>query len=124
DRLVFRLEPDRDDPPESTTFFATTFGSLARGQAINLSMDNSQVQAQVSVGPPPDPPVGVPTTAVTFPEQVTTDEDGRATAALSGSDPGNPRAYLDGQVYGVRYDWDGLSREEYGAEALNVIAVR
>src|SRR5439155_14404628 len=31
DRLVFRLEPDRDDPPESTTFFATTFGSLARG---------------------------------------------------------------------------------------------
>jgi hypothetical protein len=48
------------------------------------------------------PPVGTPESALTFPWKVVTDASGRAKVAVSAAAPGNPRGYIDGQVYGVR----------------------
>jgi hypothetical protein len=48
--------------------------------------------------------VGTPESALTFPTQVQL-TDGKASFELSASDPGNPRQFIDGQVYGVGYAW-------------------
>ncbi len=62
------------------------------------------MQGQANQGPIPGPQaVGVPTSAFAFPAVVTTVSDGTATVAVKASDPGNPRQYIDGQVYGVSY---------------------
>ena len=37
-----------------------------------------------------------------------TDQNGVATATLKGTDPGNPRGYIDGQVYAVFYQLDNV----------------
>jgi rubrerythrin len=92
-------------------------------------IDNLTMQQQVQQGPVPGPPVGVPEGVVTeatrgaFPLSVTTGEDGMVQLDLVGSDPGNPRGYVDGQVYGVRYDWNGVDRSAFKDEPMNLISV-
>ena len=100
DQFVFRLNPG---DTAATTFYATTFGRPAAGQQIALAFDSSQMQGQVKQGPIPGPPVGEPTTALTFAQTVTTGDDGTAVLDLTAGDPGNPRTYIDGQVYGITY---------------------
>jgi hypothetical protein len=41
----------------------------------------------------------------TFSASVTTDGSGRASVGIAASDPGSPRAPLDGQVFGFGGDW-------------------
>ena len=61
----------------------------------------------------PDPPtapipnINTPPDAVTVPSGATTDAHGRAEVVLEVSDPGQPRGYLDGQIYLVSYSLDG-----------------
>jgi hypothetical protein len=98
DDFVFRMSPG--DTAE-TVVYATRFGQPAAGVTVSTEPDESEL------GPAP-PPVNKPLAALTHsvtPAQ--TDADGRATITLKAGDPGNPRRYIDGQVYGVAYDWDG-----------------
>jgi hypothetical protein len=46
--------------------------------------------------------VATPPGAIDFPASVVTDAAGVATLPIAASDPGNPREFIDGQVYGVR----------------------
>jgi hypothetical protein len=121
DRIVFRLDPDTSS---TTTLTATRFGVPAAGQRIDLRIDNSQVESPPTPGKPKPPRAGVPHGAVEFDRTVTIGGDGRAIVTVHGRDPGNPRGEIDGQVYGVRYDWHGLSHAEYEPEAANILAVR
>ncbi len=101
DAFVFRLNPG---DTASTKFYATTFGNRATNQVISLAYDASIMQAQATQGPIPGPHVlGQPQSALTFPGSVTTGTDGTVTVTLQASDPGNPRTYIDGQLYGVTY---------------------
>ena len=100
DENVFRMDPG---DTSSTTIHATRFGVPLAGQAISLALDDSMLQTQVVAGPIPGPPVAIPTSALSFPTTVTTDADGCAEVTLIASDPGNPRGYIDGQVYSVTY---------------------
>jgi hypothetical protein len=101
DDFVFRLNPG---DTESTTFYLTTFGQRSANQQISLNYDSSQMQGQIQQGPIPGPkPVGKPTTALTFPLSITTGPEGTVQLPLQASDPGDPRTYIDGQVYGVTY---------------------
>jgi len=100
DKFVFRLDPGMK---ESTKFYATQLGKAGANQQISLQLDSTQMQGQVTQGPLPGPPVGVPTSALSFPASVTTAADGTAELQLAASDPRNPRGYIDGQVYGVTY---------------------
>jgi hypothetical protein len=62
------------------------------------------MQGQTTQGPIPGPQsVGAPTSAFTFPASVTTGANGTALLKVMASDPGKPRRYIDGQVYGVIY---------------------
>jgi hypothetical protein len=59
---------------------------------------------QVMQGPVPGPgPVGQPESALKFETSITTGANGSAALTLTAGDPGNPRQYIDGQVYGVTY---------------------
>jgi rubrerythrin len=120
DRFVFRMDPG---VPATTTLYATRFGARAAGQRIDLVADNTVMEQQVTQGVGHGPPVGVPTDALTFPDHVTTGPDGTADVTLEGSDPGNRRGYIDGQVYGVRFDWHGVDLSAYGPDTMNLLSV-
>ena len=100
DENVFRMNPGDE---LATTLYATKFGAVLAGQPVSLALDPSNVQMQQVAGPIPGPPTGVPPSALAVDASVATDDRGRAEVVLRASDPGNPRGYIDGQVYGVTY---------------------
>ena len=59
-----------------------------------------QTQAASQIGVAPN--VASSTSAVDFPARTVTDAQGVAVLPVRVSDPGNPRKYIDGQVYGIR----------------------
>jgi hypothetical protein len=95
DRYVFRLNPG---DAANVRLYATRFGRPYAGARIITILDPSQLQG----GPPPVPPVAVPVDALDFPARVVADESGVAILTIRAKDPGNPRGYIDGQVFGVR----------------------
>jgi hypothetical protein len=97
DQFVYRLDPGDTAQVE---LYATRYGQPYKGAAVVSSFDPSGLQPSSQIGTPP--PVAEPTSAVDFPARVVTDETGRAVLPIRVSDPGNPRGYIDGQVYGVR----------------------
>lgn len=101
DDFVFRLNPGES---ESTTFYATTFGERASGMKISLGYDPTQMQGQADQGPVSGPTViGQPESAFTFPSPIFTGSDGTVDLTFKAGDPGRPRTYIDGQLYGVVY---------------------
>jgi hypothetical protein len=108
DQFVFRMSPDE---VAAVDILATLFGQWAAGIEISTRYDPT------GLGPPGP---GVPESALTFPASVTTAMDGRAALELTASDPGNPRGFIDGQVYAVAYGWDGDESIAQGNQ-LNVL---
>jgi hypothetical protein len=53
----------------------------------------------------PIPTINEPAAAVSTADTLTTDAQGRATCTVATSDPGNPRGYVDGQIYLFAYDF-------------------
>ncbi len=82
---------------------ATYLGKPLPGATINL------VQSTSAFDPTP-PVVGTPENAITFPPSAKTDEYGNASISVQASDPGNPREYIDGQIYGIVYK---LEKQNY-----------
>ncbi len=94
DQYVFRLNPgDQAD----VRLYATRYGRPYAGARIITILDPSQLQ-----GGPPAPPVAVPIDAIDFPARVVVGSDGVAILPIRARPPGNPRHFIDGQVYGVR----------------------
>jgi len=120
DGFVFRLDPG---VPATTKLYATRFGAPASGQRIDLTADNSAMEGQQKQGFGLGPQVGTPTDVLSFPDSVVIGEDGSAEVTLSGSDPGNPREYIDGQLYGIRFDWHGADLGAYVEDTVNTLSV-
>jgi hypothetical protein len=97
DQFVYRLSPGDE---AEVRVFATTFGQPYGGARVVSIFDASQLQPQSPLGPAPA--VATPESAVEFPARIVADEHGLARLSIRVSDPGNPRHYIDGQVYGVR----------------------
>jgi hypothetical protein len=101
DRFVFRLNPG---DKKSTTFYATAFGKPMSNEQISLGYDATQMATQTQQGPLQGPSkVGVPETALLFDTTIHTKTDGTFELQLTAADPGSPRQYIDGQVYGINY---------------------
>ncbi|MEY3239426.1 MAG: hypothetical protein RIR11_864 [Bacteroidota bacterium] len=107
DKFVFRLNPDDKC---SVHFYATNLGK---------ALPNAKIQIQDAtaafLGPTP-PAVGVP--KIDYfegkkPTEIETDEHGHATLTFTAPDPGNPRGYIDGQVYGLSYN---LSTQNFATD--------
>ncbi len=93
DSFVFRMN---SGDTEDVTFYAANFGKPASGITIDLAYSDQLNQGA------DEPPAGTPT-ILDFPHSVTTDENGKATFTLKAGNPGNPRKYIDGQVYAISY---------------------
>jgi hypothetical protein len=101
DDYVFRLDPG---DTATTTFYVQSFGQPAANQTVSLNYDPSIMQGQTKQGPVSGPRiVGEPQKALTFATSLTTSAQGTAQLSLQAGDPGNPRKYIDGQMYGVTY---------------------
>ena len=85
DRTAFAMNPGEQTAVNLT---AVRFGRPAPALAIALQATKSGGSA-----------------GLTFPASVTTDGNGHARVDLAASDPGSPRAPLDGQVFGLGGDW-------------------
>lgn len=95
DQFVYRMSPgDTAD----VQLYATHYGVLQDGAQISVTLDPSGLQSR-----PGDPPVGVPTTGISFaPASPIVAKNGRAVLTLTAGNPEHKRVYVDGQVYGVR----------------------
>jgi len=91
--MVYRLNPGED---HDAILMASQWGKPLAGATIDLAF-----------GTPFEPGTGTPTTALTFPASVTTNAQGIATVRLHGGNTGNPRGFIDGQVYRVDYKLHG-----------------
>lgn len=101
DKFVFRMNPGEK---QVTKFYATAFGKPLPNAPITLIYDPTTIEGQIKQGPVSGPTnVGQPQSAFTFPLTVTTGADGTVELPLTAANPGNPRRYIDGQVYGVAY---------------------
>ena len=95
------------------TLWAARYGDPLDGQQVQLSQ-LGRVPGQGGGGSNPQlddipvPDIGVPEAALTLPASATT-EAGRVGVRLAGGDPGNPRKYLDGQMYLIDYRLPGQS---------------
>lgn len=123
DQFVFRLNPG---DTATTKLYATTFGERSSRQQITLGFDPTVMQGQVTQGPLSGPPnVGTPESALQFPTSITTGADGTAELQLKAGDPGNPRVYIDGQVYGVTYQLGNtpppIGSVQNGSQFLSVL---
>lgn len=115
DLFVFRMSPG---DTQDVTFYASAYGQPYTNEGVTFDYDPSGLQAG-----PTDPQVGTPTSALTFPAGITTDATtGKATLTLTAANPGDPRHYIDGQVYGVGY---GLANQgaDYPSNIWNFVSV-
>ncbi len=122
DKFVFRLSPGEQ---ADVRIFATRFGHPYAGVQIGLALDPGQLQGVTDQNGNPIPSLdpGVPTTALTFSPTVTAGQDGVAVAHIEASDPGNPRGYIDGQVYGVRPSTAETRASDYPENRWNFISL-
>jgi hypothetical protein len=105
DQYVYRLNPGEN---AAMRLYATRYGSPIAAQ-LALAEDDSMIGGAGSGQTIPDvpvPDVGVPLSALQYPAEVETHADGSPVLVPLSTDPagpGNPRGYIDGQVYGIGY---------------------
>jgi hypothetical protein len=102
DQFVFRRDPG---DTLHTKFYATNLGQPYANQPIAMHIDPSLATGQTTQGPIPGPQdVCVPPAAFPLPmSPLTTDADGTAELLVTVGDPGDPRVYIDGQLYFTTY---------------------
>ncbi len=137
-QFVFRMNPGLEttsDEPRGNTqiveIYVRRFGQALPNTAINISMMSS-----LEAGTYTNNTLGtggssglvnmsLPASALTFPATVTTDEQGIARFTLTATDPGNPRGYIDGQIYFLRYGFsDSTLANGYVQNPDDIISIQ
>jgi hypothetical protein len=126
DQYVYRLDPGEVAP---VRLYATRYGNPIAAK-IALAPDNSGIGGAGSgqkIPGIPIPKVGEPASALQYGSPAETNADGSAAVAPIRADPagpGNPRGYIDGQVYGVGYQLaDPPQPAGYNASPWNFISL-
>lgn len=103
----------------STRVHVTRFG-----RPVPRAEVTAQPLPPIEPGPGPGmpPPVGVPPAAFTPLPMAPTGPDGQTTLRVRCSDPGNPRGYLDGQVYRMVLGIRGVDQTALRQNPLEPIA--
>ncbi len=115
-QFVFRMNPGldtSDEEPRGRTqeveIYVRQFGEPVAGQEISIELMppvSSSLYTDSTLGTGGSAGLvnmGTPASALSFPSQVTTDAQGVAKFTITATDPGNPRGYVDGQIYFLRY---------------------
>lgn len=122
----------RIDAPGSgkLTIYAAQFGRPLAGARVVLNALPTQSGWGGANPEGPNPPKAeipatcTPAEALSFPASVTTDADGRAAIEIVVKSPGNPRGYLEGQIYVIRYGIDGEPPNAHAENDAIVVHVR
>lgn len=138
DKYVFRFNPPEH---QEAVFYATKFGKRLSAATISFVMDNSQMLGQQTQGPLPGPTPGTPNPTTgqypfSFPNalnfnpstnigQIKTDVNGVALLVMVTTDPGNPRGYIDGQIFGFAYQLGdqppAINSQQNPSQILNLL---
>jgi hypothetical protein len=126
DSYVLRLEPGETG---GVDFYASKYGQPLVGAAISVAADNDMIGGSGAGNTPLDPPVvipdvGIPAEGILYAAMVTTGAHGnvRLPIASRPGGPGRPRAYIDGQVYGIGYQL-AVQPAGYAVNPWNFISV-
>jgi hypothetical protein len=130
--LLVGAEPlvHRIDAPGSsqTTIHAAHYGAPLAGAAITISqfglVPNQGGSANPSFPPAPIPDIGVPEDRFQLPASLKTDANGEALLRFKAQDPGNPRRYIDGQLYLVDFRLPGQGNQARSQFDYIVVHVR
>jgi hypothetical protein len=129
DQYVYRLNPGET---ASVRFYATRYGSpIAAKLALAEVPEDIALIGGAGTGQNipdvPVPDVAVPLSALQYPAQVETHADSSAVlvpASANPAGPGNPRGYIDGQVYAVGYQLaDPPQPANYNSSPWNFVSV-
>jgi hypothetical protein len=109
------FEARMDPPPDGLTaaqrqLYARQWGKPAPNLPIAVGLTPKQSGGGGGFGAnqpsAPIPDINFPSYAVRLQAPRTTFANGTAVLAIQASDPGNPRGYIDGQIYQFAYDFD------------------
>ena len=113
DQFVYRVDPPVSGTIEThVAFKVSQWGQSLVGAPIVLGLEDEQVSGKYwGPGPAtdPNPPkaqypeINTPAAAVGYPRAVVSDDSGWARVPLELSNPGDPRNYVDGQIYTMKY---------------------
>lgn len=110
DNFIQRLDaPVTGWASSSATLYAMRYGAAFAGASIQLSLaapdDTSGGAGSDQVDPPqaPIPTINIPADKIRMHAAITADDKGVATLTYHAADPGNPRGYIDGQIYEINY---------------------
>jgi hypothetical protein len=122
---VVRLDPGQT---ATVSLYAAKLGAPLDARLVVRQLGRVPGQGAGPPGPPalaavPIPDIGVPESALTVPAEAAT-VGGRATIELGADDPGNPRGYLDGQIYLIDYRLPGQANSSKQAFEYVVVHVR
>lgn len=107
DEVLHRVDAGRST---TTAIYACRFGVPVAGARVDVILQPPQEGLGGGSSTAPDQPpapipiTGTPPAAVHLDAIPLTDSDGRTTCSIRTSDPGNPRGYVDGQLYQFRVD--------------------
>lgn len=110
DQFVHRVE---SGSPAQTTLFAAQYGSPLANATIDIALQSPNkgtADAPHSADPPKAPvyDINTPDTAVRYSQTLIADAStGTASLEVQTSNPGNPRHYIDGQLYIFEYKLQG-----------------
>jgi hypothetical protein len=119
--LFVEAEPivHRIDAPGQceATIYASRYGAQLANAQVAISQLGAMPQQGGGQGAGPNTPtapipdIGVPEKAFKIPQSVTTTADGTAKLAIAADDPGNPRGYIDGQLYLIDFRLPGQGNQ-------------
>ena len=114
DDFVQRLDAAESGWVESSArIYAMKFGKPCDGAVLAITLmpedDTEGGDAGNAVKPPQAeiPAINVPADKLSLPSSLTTGADGVATLVYHAANPGNPRRYIDGQIYEFSYNFSG-----------------
>ncbi len=126
DKNVFRIDPG--DPPMSTDVYVYQWGNPKAGQQVVLKPQPKQsgngAGGGINQPKAPIPDINFPADAIYMTALPLTDNTGKTKVSLTGTDPGNPRGYIDGQIYLINYALESVPNLEQYFNDLLMIHLR
>ncbi len=100
DQVVHRLMPTAD---ASVAFYASRYGVPSSGEKIVVSVQPAMKHQGGSGATSVTPIINIPASAISLDPDPVTGVDGKAVYSIFATAPGNPRGYIDGQLYLLSY---------------------
>jgi len=105
DQVVHRLNPTAT---ATVDFYVSRYGKPSAGEAIQVTVPpplsgQGTGSSGKAINDIPTPVINIPASAISLSPNINTDSNGKASYSIFATAPGNPRGYIDGQIYLLNY---------------------